>query len=68
MSNVNQSSSKFETSVHRWVAPSLTSSEKEKRTRICKGSLILMSSIGKVDDGEFGSLLYFSAPLYFFAY
>ena len=61
MSAVTKLSTQLKTFVHLLVAPSLSSSEK-KRTEpeYARGAFIINVIHRKVDDREFGSLLYYS--------
>ena len=63
MSAVNELSTQLKLSGHRLVAPSLTSSEKENRARICKGSIHdLMSSTGRYMMKNMAPCCIFFAP------
>ena len=57
MSAVYQLSTQFKTSVHRLVAPSLTSPEKRTGPEYARRAFIIYVIHRKVDVVEFGSLL-----------
>ena len=66
MSTLNQLSTIFETSIHRWVAPNRRHQKKRTEPEYAREAFIIISSIGKVYGGKFGSMLEFLVPLYFF--